>query len=300
MEPYEEDEYEGMDPSGKSLKGYKIVIILLAVILAALSGLYFQQVHQIKKDFAVERDTLTNRLAQIRDNFDNLKTTNDTISYNLNIERNRADSLMERLQNERNWSRAKIRQYEKELGTLRSVMKNYIHQIDSLNTLNKKLIHENVNYRKEASSLRLRADMAEEKAQELDVKVRRGSVVHARDIRLVMLNAADKEVTRASRAERLRVDLVLSANELTNPGERAVYVRITAPDGYVMSNTASATFMYEGDPLIYSAVRDNVDYQNKDLAVGIYYNGGGITSGQYLVEVYMDGFLIGSLKTLLR
>lgn len=58
-------------------------------------------------------------------------------------------------------------------------MKSYIRQIDSLNTLNKKLINENVTYRKEISSAKLRAEMAEEKAAELDNKVRVGAVIRA-------------------------------------------------------------------------------------------------------------------------
>lgn len=45
---------------------------------------------------------------------------------------------------------------------MRTVMEGYIHQIDSLNTLNQKLVNENITYRKEITSARLRADMAEE------------------------------------------------------------------------------------------------------------------------------------------
>ena len=298
---YEDDFYdEEYDERGsKTLKGYKIVIVLLVVILGGLSAIYFRQVSQIKKEFAIERDTLTSRLAAVRSDFANLRTENDSISYNLGVERGRVDSLIEQLQSERRLSYAKIRRYENQLAGMRKVMQNYVHQIDSLNTLNRRLISENRTYKKEVESHKLRAEVAEEKAEELGTKVRIGAVVHARDIRLVPLSAKDKEVTRAKMAARLRVDFTLAANELTEPGERAVYVRITSPDGYVMANAQSATFTYEGDKIIYSATRD-VDYQNQDLAVGIYYNGEGITAGQYQVEIYMDGNMIGSLKTILR
>ncbi len=297
---YEDDFYDQYDDgNSKTLKGYKIVIVLLVIVLGGLSAIYFRQVNIIKKEFAVERDTLTSRLSAVRSDFANLKTENDSISYNLGVERDRVDSLIEQLQSERRLSYAKIRKYENQLAGMRKVMQNYVHQIDSLNTLNRRLISENRTYKKEVESHRLRAEVAEERAEELGTKVRIGSVVRARDIRLVPLSASDREVTRASRAARLRVDFTLSANELTNPGQRPVYVRITSPDGYVMANAESATFTYEGDKIIYSATRE-VDYQNQDLAVGIYYNGDGITGGQYLVEIYMDGNMIGSLKTMLR
>ena len=49
----------------------------------------------------------------------------------------------------------------------------------------------------------------------------------------------------------------------------------------------------------YSAVRE-VDYQNEDVDVSIYYTGGGFIPGTYKVELYMDGNLIGSSEVALR
>lgn len=298
-EEYEYDDYGGGSASGKSLKGYKVVVIVLAVILVAVSGLYFYQSHRLRADFTVERDTLTNRFLALSNDYADIRTTNVALNDSIVQERVRIDSVIQVLAKERNTSRATIRRYERELGSMRTIMAGYIHTIDSLGRLNRRLIDENVGMKREITSANLRADMAEERAADADIKIRQGSRVLARDIRLLLLNANDKEVTRASRAARLRTDLTLSANALANPGERAVWVRITGPDGYVLANPSAATFDFEGDPLIYSAMRE-VDYQNEDLEVGIYYSGSGITSGAYRIEVYMDGMLAGSAETLLR
>ena len=246
-----------------------------------------------------DRDSIQNDLGRLMDDYDNLRISNDTISANLDFERQRADSLMTRLKKERSWNLAKIKQYEKEVGTLRTIMRGYLHQIDSLNSLNKQLIRENVSYRKEISSANLRAEVAEEKAAELNNKVRVGSVVRARDIRLTALNAKSKEVSRIRNAQRLRTDFVLSANELATPGERTIYVRITSPDGYVLTTEAMPTFEFEGERLSYSASR-SVDYQNQDLAVGIFFNSSGFAAGTYLVQLYCDGYLIGSSEIAMR
>lgn len=283
----------------KSIKGYQIVVVIMIVILAALSFMYFKQVRELKAEYQIEKDTLTNRLTNLMFDYDNIRTTNDTISHSLEMQRGKADSLMTRLSKERSLNRSKIKQYENELGTLRTVMRGFVKQIDSLNTLNTKLIGENVEYRKQVTTERLRADKAEEKADELDVKVRKGAVIRARDIALLALNERDKDVTRASRAARLRIDFVLSGNELSKPGSRNVYVRLTGPDGYILANSANALFSYEGDRISYSATRE-IDYQNQDLPVSIYYNGSGITGGKYKVAVYMDGYLIGSNEIVMR
>ena len=293
---FEDDDYTTPQPdAGKSIRGYRIVIIILSVILVALSVLYFSIHRQQMVDnqlLQADRDSIQNDLGRLMTDYDNLQVTNDSISANLNVERDRADSLMTRLKKERSWNLAKIKQYEKEVGTLRTVMKSYIRQIDSLNTLNKKLINENVTYRKEISSAKLRAEMAEEKAAELDNKVRVGAVIRARDIRLSALNANSKPVSRIKNAARLRVDFVLTANELATPGAKTVYV-------YVLTTEAMPTFDFEGERLSYSAMRE-VDYQNQDLEVGIYYNSTGFAAGAYTVQLFCDGRLIGTSQIAMR
>ena len=207
---------------------------------------------------------------------------------------------MEQLKQERRWNYAKIKQYEKEVGTLRTIMKGYVRQIDSLNTLNKKLIKENVGYRKEISSAKLRAEMAEEKAAELDNKVKIGAVLRARDIRLAALNDRGNPVSRIKNAARLRVDFVLSANELAAPGNKAIYVRISSPDGYVLTTEAMPTFEFEGERLSYSAMRE-VDYDpGQDLEVGIYYNSSGFAAGAYKIQLYCEGQLIGQNDIMMK
>ena len=303
---FEDDDYTTPQPdAGKSIRGYRIVIIILSVILAALSVLYFSIHRQQMLDnelLQADRDSIQNDMGRLMTDYDGLRISNDSISAGLTLERERADSLMTRLKKERSWNLAKIKQYEKEVGTLRTIMKGYVKQIDSLNTLNKKLIKENVGFRKEISSAKLRADMAEEKAAELDNKVKVGSVLRARDIRLSGLLrslSAERRMSRVKNAARLRVDFALAANELATPGNKAVYVRITSPDGYVLTTEAMPTFEFEGERLSYSAMRE-VDYQNQDLEVGIYYNSTGFAAGTYQIQLYCEGRLIGQTQVVMK
>lgn len=296
------EEYNNQGQDGgasKSIRGYQIVIVLLVVVLGVLAFVYFRQVNSLKKEARAEKAVLEENINDLIIDLDNLKVDNDSITYNLDVERQRADSLMECLRNERNINRATIRKYEKEIGTMRDIMRNYVRQIDSLNQLNRSLAQENVAYRQQVNDERLRARAAEERVSELSNRVKVGAIIRARDIELTALNSNDRVVPRASRAVRLRVDFILTANDLATPGERNVYVRITGPDGYVLAGDVASLFDFEGDKLTYSAVRE-IDYQNSDLEVGLYYNGSGITSGTYMVEIYMDGYMIGSAEAYLK
>ncbi|MBQ5843247.1 MAG: hypothetical protein IIW52_00085 [Alistipes sp.] len=292
-EEYDNYDIEEVEASvKKSIRGYRVVIVLLTIILAGISALYYNINRQQQHDYEllkIDRDSIQSDLSHLISEYDSLKFSNDTIAAKL-VE---ANQMMEQLKRERRWNYAKIKEYEKEVGTLRSVMRNYLKQIDSLNNLNKKLVAENVSYRKEISSANLRADVAEEKASELANRVRQGAVLRARDISMVALNARDKEVTRIKNAITLRVDFTISSNELASPGNREVYIVVLSPDGYLLTSESMPTFDYQGMATGYSASRE-VDYQNEDVDVSIYYRGSGFTEGQYKIEVYTDGNLIGS------
>ena len=291
-------EKEENDAVKKSLRGYRVVIILLAIILAGLSVLYFNLNRQQQEDYRLlqaDRDTIQNNLTSLISEYDNLKYQNDTIAAQLA----KANEMVEQLKRERRFNYNKLKAYQKEVGTLRAVMKNYLRQIDSLNTINKKVIGENVSLRKEISTANLRADVAEERASELQNKVAQGSVLRARSISLVALNASNKVISRVKNAATLRVDFTVGSNELAKPGNRDIYLCITSPDGYLLSTDTMPTFTFQGAKKGYSASRE-VDYQNEDIDVSIYYKGSGFIPGTYKVDLYMDGNRIGSSEIAVR
>ena len=291
--------YEEQGVDNKAVRGYRIVIIILAVILVALSVVYFNMHREQQQEYVLleqDRSRIQGDLDSLIVSFDDLKIKNDSMTANLE----EANKLMEQLKNERRLNYAKIRAYEKELGTLKTIMKGYLRQIDSLNTVNQKLTKENVSYKKQISTAQLRAEMAEERAEELTNKVRVGSVIRVRSIGLEALTAKGKSTTRVKNASRLKVNCILSANELAEPGNKAVYACVTSPEGYLISSPNAASFNFEGEQKLYSNYRE-VDYTAaEDLPVSIYIDGSGFTEGTYKIEIYIDGRLSGSGEVVLR
>lgn len=303
-ERYKDSDEQAADDSQKVLKGYRIIIIVLIAILALITFQHFRITADIKENYRIERDTLNNQISGLIAEMDEITATNDSVNNelraNIIMERDKADSLMLRLRKERNINHNKLRQYEKEIGTLRTVMRHYVHQLDSLNTINKELAAQNTRYRKKVAEETKRANIAEERATEMSNQIRLGSIVKARGITLLAFNSGGTGVKKASRASQLRTDLVLTANELTTPGGRNIYVRITGPDGMVLSGGPDCMMDFEGDAISYSAMRE-VDYQNQDLDVSIYFRSPvELAVGEYRVDVYMDGYHIGSGELVLR
>jgi hypothetical protein len=293
-EDYEQEQNEAVK---KSLLGYRVVVLLLIVILAGVSVLYFnlnrqqqetmEVMAQEHKALEIERDTIASNFASLREEYAALGIKNDSISAELL----KGDSIIAQLKKERVLNYRTIKKYQKEVGTLRAVMKNYLNQIDSLNKANKKLSGENITLRKEVSTAKLRADKAEEREKELENKVKIGSVLKARGINIAALNAKQRPVSRIKQATTLRVGFTLAANELAQPGPRQVYLCIYGPDGYLIG---SSSFSHNGKSKSCSASRE-VDYQNDDLGVNIFYTGSGkdFLPGKYKVELYMNGALLG-------
>lgn len=298
---YNYDE-NGDQPQGQDgkIRGYRIVIIALAAILVALCGVFFLVVRPADKaDFNMEKELLLGQYDDLQGEFDGLRSTNDTLNLKIAAERQRADSIVKQLSKERTLSANQIRKYQKELSTMRTVMRGYVSTIDSLNKLNTVLIGENREMREQVTTERLGREKAEETVGELSTKVRQGSVIRARDITLTPMSQNNKDIQRVNRATQLRVDLVLAANTLAEPGPRAIYARVISPDGYLLANEAGAVFVFEGENRPYTAVRE-IDYQNNDLGVTLFYKGAGITAGVYKIEVYMDGYMVGSTEVSLR
>lgn len=306
MEYQQDDQYNYEDdqqPRGSSAtNGLKIAIVILLVVLIAVSFLYYKSVQRDAEEIELlkaDRDTLANQYGMLITDMDSLQFDNDTLSAHLLEERFKADSLMDRLRSERNVSYSKIKAYERELGTLRVTMRGFLHTIDSLNQLNQQLTGENLAYKRQITTLQTTTEAAKEQAAELSNKIQRGAVIKARDITLRAVNKRGKDVTRARTATQLITTLVLSANELAMQGEKMVYVRIISPEGYDLAESQSSVVDIEGQSIPYSACRA-IDYDGEDIAVTVYYDGSGFTSGQYTVHVYMDGSMVGSNVIILK
>ena len=298
-----EEELERNVRSIKGLKTMLIVAVILLIPAAYFSITYMVDYGRIKDDYAIvesarklfeEQNTLLQRDAEsLVTELEELKDRNDTMM----VKYQEAVVMLEQLQKEKTYNYNELARYKREVETLRGVMKGYLRQIDSLNKINNNLQAENVAYKKEISSAQQRADVAEERADELGAKVRIGSVIRASGIRMFALNDKSKEVRKIKNATRLRVDFELTANELAEPGEKSIYIRITPPDGYVLAQE-NLYFTFEGDELEATAVR-KVDYQNESVPVSIFYDNDKIVleKGTYRVDIYVDGRLSGSSET---
>lgn len=282
--------------SSKAVPVLTFIVVVLLVVLAGLAYVYHQQKQsamETETQLLAEKDSISQNLLNLMTDYKEMETDNDSLNQKLSREQQNAKKLYEELQSVKRISYSKIKEYQKELGTLRSIMKDMLHDIDSLNAMNKELIAENIKVKEEATTAKQTVKELEQKTEELNTQVAKGSVVKARDIVAMGVSRKGNEMTRARRVEKIRACFTLNENSIAKAGNRAVYMRIIGPDDYVLAKAETDVFDFEGEKIVFSANRE-VDYQNKDIEMCIYYdNNGELLKGTYKVTLYMDGYMIG-------
>jgi len=288
---------------GKAVMFLTALIVVLTLVLAVVGYMFYAQ-HQesveIQQQLNAEKDSIAENLKEIMYEYDVLETDNEALQAKLEEEQERANKLYDELKQVRQVSYAKIKEYQRELGTLRSIMRDMVKEIDSLNTLNQQLIAENIKVRQEYTISQKTVESLEQRTEELSSAVERGSVVRARDVSVVTINERGREISRARNVDKIQTCFTLSENSIAKPGPRYVQIRILGPDGFILAKSNTDLFDFEGEKIVFSARRE-VDYQNKDVEMCIFYdNNGELIAGRYEVFLFMDGHAIGQGEFLLR
>ena len=280
----------------KPEKKRPVFLILLLIILACTLGYLGYTYYDLKQQSEIEkaelqrqRTQLEGELMLIYDQYDSLKSENDTMNLKLLAEQENIEKLIKINAN----NVYKIRMYEKELKTIRKVLRSYVVQIDSLNLANQELRAENIEVRQQLRRVEQDKQVLTEKTEELSSKVELASVLSAKDIISVGLNAKSREKTKADRVAKLRVCFTLRENPILAPGPKIIYLRIARPDDVILTSGVYYVDI-EGEQMVYTASRE-VTYENIDVDLCIFWNNDGqLVPGSYTVNLYADGHNIGT------
>lgn len=276
------------------------VLILSLITNAALIYDRFQLENQKEKYIAeleetqAGKDSLINEYSSLYDEYEILKTDNDTLSAQLTKEQEKIQDLLNEIKNIKGANRTMIKKYEEELATLRQIMRSFIVQIDSLNTMNENLKSENERIKNSYSEQQNKNELLSEKNEELSETVEKASQLKAVGIKVLGLNFRDKETNKSNKLGKFEVCCQLAENTIAPKGRKSIYIRIARPDGIILSKSPNNRFNYNGDQILYSAVRQ-VEYNGAQTPVCIYWiNDEILIEGKYTVEIFEGGTKIGT------
>ncbi len=267
-----------------------IIIAGLSLILIALFIFFMLEKAENKKHIAAihqEKTELELELTDLSHNYDELKTSNDTLNEKLLLEQEKIATLLDKMKKFRDNSYAEINRYKKEIGTLKTVLRSYVVQIDSLNQLNQKLAKENTEVRQQITWVRERNQKLENQQKDMKEVIARASALKTENFIVYPVNKKDKEINW-KKCFNLKAEFVITKNITAKRGERVIYLRLKRPDDKVIAFSDKSFFKYQNVSLTYSAKRE-ITYEGDRLEMAIYWpNDGSLVSGKYTAELFCD------------
>ncbi len=283
-----------------------IYAAIIVVLLGACIYLFVSKrsVTQQNVEMAKVKDSISMDRTTIKGEYDAaLARLDDLVSKNtaLNNEINDKDGEIAKMKTElrgimskSNASKAELKRAKDLIAALNAKTKGYEERIAQLEGENKNLTESNVTLATQKDSI----------SKETEKMKKVGSVLHASNIRLSAIHLKnggkkEKETEKARRVDLLRMYFDIDENRIADDGNKELYIRITSPDGTLLSNAAygsGITQTDKGESLNYTLQKE-ISLQKgqpvKDLTVD-WHQDSDFKKGTYAIEIYNEGYKIGS------
>lgn len=296
------------DISGESKKsnvGLHIFYVILILLLIGATAYLFNQNKEVKQvlqicdtsknNLSIERERMIHSLDSIAQQLEAANSQNGQLNDSITARLEEIRKLRGKISTMR-VNLDSLNSYRREITSLRKVTVHYLKQIDSLNASNKMLLDKNKELADKVDE-QFKVDVEKTKQLEtLSTKVEKASVLKAGNISVIGINSKSKPVTKAKRVVKIKTSFILAENAVIDPGTKQVFIRIIRADGACLSADENNTFTYEGQKIMYTE-KTEVEYNNKDTDVTIYYNAtDDVTPGTYTIQLFCDGKTIGQTQ----
>lgn len=279
-----------------------LLITAVAVLVIAFIGITYLLITEKKanrelvEEFNLDKEDLENEYSGFVQKYDELKitVTNDSLAQLLDQEQLKSQRLLEELRTVKSSNATEIRRLKKEVATLRAILFNYIAQIDSLNKLTTLQQQQIADVTKKYVRATRQVDALSEEKKNLDKKVTLAAQLDVTNIRIEPRNKRGKEAKKVKDIVKLAISFTVVKNITAENGERTLYIRITKPDNDVLTKSTSNTFPYENRTLVYS-IKKYIEYNGEEQNLIVFWDVEEfLYAGNYRVDIFEGGNLIGS------
>lgn len=259
-----------------------------------------------KQNVIIESDNVKANLLDLQQQFAALQTSDKGLNADLEEKRAQIADLLEQAEKHKNDAYV-ISKLKKETETLRKIMQHFVVEIDSLNTYSKQVVAEKEQVTTELHSEKDKTSKLSKDKESLQSTISLGSVLKAENptatgVKFRSGGKKEVETTKASRVERIKVSFILGENKIAKKGNRAVYIRITTPDGKELCKSPDEGNMVKinGGKGFYAAKQD-VSYANEDVAVVVMCaSPNPFIAGKYLIDIICDDVIVGQTNITLK
>lgn len=287
------------------------IYFLVAVILALLGTnayLFFKD----KK--------ANDRIVTISDEKTRMQTEIDKIEAELDNASGLNIQLSEQMQNEQDIARKKIDELrvalrkgtltqgqlakaQEDIKQLRYFVTKYTADIEDLKKQNAHLTTERDVLKSTVDSVSTKASDLEKENEVLASKVQAAAALKTGTVSVgaitVKSSGKENKATRASSADKLRINFSVVNNSVAEKGLHDVYVRIIDPSGNLIISNNGGMFSADGEELQYT-YKTAIEFANDGKAYSIDWSHADFKKGTYSIILYADGYTMGRGTIALR
>jgi len=281
-----------------------IAILLIACIYFAVSK------KQAADDNDAKSKQLMGQIDSVKTDRASLQTDFDAASAKIDqlvSQNSKLDSTLQKNQGEMDAMRAKIKSILSNAKSTKAELAQAREMIISLNDKSKQYEARIAELEKENTILTgknqtLTKERDSTVTQNIAIK-KVASVLHASGMQMeaihVKKNGKEKETNKAKKANTLRIKWNIDENRIAESGTKQLYLRIIAPDASILSNPANGSGMMttaKGDHITFSAIKEISlikDQPVNDVTLD-WHQDGDYMKGDYTIEIYSEGYKVGS------
>jgi cell division protein ZapB len=174
-------------------------------------------------------------------------------------------------------------------------------EITRLQSVNKELFTENKTLKTKQNVLNDSINRLAKNTDALQSKVIIASQLKAENVTVVALNSKGKEREspfRNRQLEKLRVEFNIAENKVAPIEGKKIMIRVIDENGQAIFDVekGSGTFIVEGREEFYTAAQEILFDNTKQKLSFIYEKGSDYASGNYTVEIFTDGYKMGTVQ----
>jgi peptidoglycan hydrolase CwlO-like protein len=198
-------------------------------------------------------------------------------------------------------SAKEIQQLKERVEGYTELLKIKDEELEQLKSVNKELFSENRSLKTQKNLLNDSINRLEKNKAELTNKVAIASQLKAENTIVMSVNSNGKEREspfKNRQLEKLKVEFAIADNKVAPIKGMKILIRVIDENGQVIFDVAkgSGTFILNGKEEFYTASQEILFDNTRQKLSYLYEKGSAYTAGNYTVEIYTDGYKMGSMQ----
>jgi predicted RNase H-like nuclease (RuvC/YqgF family) len=298
----------------KDKKSRNLLFLLIAILAAMNIGIGYNLWNKNKAkevqiaQLTVDKSSLEKELQAEIAKFEQLTAENEGLKGKLQEQDNALNekiSQIKLLLKKGNLTESEFRKAKNEISELKLQIENYKLKISELTqqvetlTVEKEGLNEELGSERQKTADQLKVIESKDRTISKAKRLHAGAIIVTGVRERKLFGKKEVETDKASRTEEIKVKFVLDKNEISDSGEKDIFVKIIGPDGAPIATKVQTTKV-DGTETLYTE-KKTIDYQNAKIEGVVYCKKqGDYPKGVYTIDIFAEGYRVGTTKMTLK